>query len=395
MPQESSDSASRADRPRWLGYAQLGLILIAIVVALYFARAPDRVERGATAATTAGSDKPAVRVVQPGPKKYAFTVRVTGTVTLERKTKVVSEVVGRVVWVSPKFTTGGSIPANETFIRIDPAEFEIRVRAAEMRVKEAEASLQIQNSLAREGAEKFAKANPGAEIPERVRRISPIARTEGPAGAGAGGAGTGQVAACAHEHFVALRQPGGAFGRRSRRTGRPGRKCRALVGARRRLPARYIAGQGAGRAEGSEKLRTDGRARCASLHLVRKIRRRSGPRVVHCRAAYPPGVDVPEVRRRIRRRTRLPAPGTFVEIAVAGPTLDRVFVLPETAARDRDSIWVVRKGALAPFTPKTLGRTRDGWIVEPFDAGEGVVVGVLAKAREGLQVAARAIRAPE
>ena len=91
----------------------------------------------------------------------------------------------------------------------------------------------------------------------------------------------------------------------------------------------------------------------------------------------------------------MPAPGTFVEIAVAGPTLDRVFVLPETAARDRDSVWVVRKGAMASFKPKTLGRTADGWIVEPFDAGEGVVVGVLANAREGLQVTARAIQAPK
>lgn len=91
----------------------------------------------------------------------------------------------------------------------------------------------------------------------------------------------------------------------------------------------------------------------------------------------------------------LPAPGTFVEIAVTGPTRDGVFVLPETAARDRNSVWVVRKGALASFTPKTLGRTADGWIVEPFDAGEGVVVGVLANARAGLQVTARAIRSPE
>ena len=131
MSQETADSASRPERPRWLGYAQLGLILIAIVVALYFARAPDRVERGATAATTAGPGKPAVRVVQPGARAYTFAVRVTGTVTLERKTKVVSQVVGRVAWVSPKFNNGGSIPANETFIRIDPTEYAIRVRAAE------------------------------------------------------------------------------------------------------------------------------------------------------------------------------------------------------------------------------------------------------------------------
>ena len=47
-----------------------------------------------------------------------------------------------------------------------------------MSVREAEASLQIQKALAKEGADRFTKANPGAEIPERVRRVSPIARTE-------------------------------------------------------------------------------------------------------------------------------------------------------------------------------------------------------------------------
>ena len=35
---------------------------------------------------------------------------------------VVSEVVGRVVRVSPKFEPGGSMEANEVFIQVDPEE---------------------------------------------------------------------------------------------------------------------------------------------------------------------------------------------------------------------------------------------------------------------------------
>ena len=394
MPQEPSDSASRPDRPQWLGYAQLGLILVAIVVALYFARAPDRVERGATAATTAGPDKPAVRVVQPAAKKYTFAVRVTGTVTLERRTKVVSQVVGRVVWVSPKFTNGGSLQANETFIRIDPAEFEIGVRAAEMRVREAEASLQIQKSLAKEGAGKFAKANPGAEIPERVRRISPIARTE---------ARLGRAQAALELARLQLARTNISLPYDSRVV-RSDVDVGELVGPAENVGRSWVLG--VVYRPGTLQVRApvepkDLKNFAPMVGRAARISTWSGKfsgEVVRVSPLVAPRTRLASMFLNFAKDTppaSLPAPGTFAEIVVTGPTRDNVFVLPEAAARDRDSVWVVRKGAMASFKPKTLGRTADGWIVEPFDAGEGVVVGVLANAREGLQVTARAIQAPK
>lgn len=66
----------------------------------------------------------------------------------------------------------------------------------------------------------------------------------------------------------------------------------------------------------------------------------------------------------------------------ARPTV-RVSVLQE-----RDSVWVVRDGTLNALAPKSLGRTDAGWMVQAFDAGEGVVVGTLPGAREGLMVTA-------
>ncbi|MDE0703649.1 MAG: efflux RND transporter periplasmic adaptor subunit [Rhodospirillaceae bacterium] len=394
MPQDTADSGSGPDRPRWLGYAQLAAILAAIVVALYFARAPDRVERGATAAATTGSDKPAVRVVRPSPKAYTFTARVTGTVTLERKTRVVSQVVGRVVWVSPDFTNGGTIRANEAFIRIDPAEFEIRVRAAEMSVRAAEASLQIQKALAREGAEKFAKTNPGAEIPERVRRVSPIASAEARLG-------RSQAALALARLQLARTTISLPY---DSRVVRSDVEVGELVG-----PAEKV-----GRASVLGVVYRPGGLQVRAP-VEPKDLKRFAPMVGRAaRIATWSGTfdaEVVRVSSVVAARTRLasmflnfaettppdtlPAPGTFAEITVTGPTRDKAFVLPEAAARDRDSVWVVRKGALTSLTPKSLGRTADGWIVEPFDAGEGVVVGVVAKAREGMQVTARAFRSPE
>ena len=143
MPQDSTNPSGRSERPRWVGFAQLAVILLAIVVALYFARAPSRVERGPIAGPAQA--KPVVSIVKPEATEHLLTLNLTGSVTLERKTTVVAEVTGRVVWVSPKFSNGGSIPANEVFVRIDPTEYALEVEAAKMAVAEAQATLRIEN----------------------------------------------------------------------------------------------------------------------------------------------------------------------------------------------------------------------------------------------------------
>ena len=65
---------------------------------------------------------------------------------------------------------------------------------------------------------------------------------------------------------------------------------------------------------------------------------------------------------------------------------DNVFVLPESALRDRDGVWVVEGGALKAVMPLALGYADGGLVVEAFDAGEGIVVGTLPRGREGLAV---------
>ena len=84
----------------------------------------------------------------------------------------------RVAWVSPKLGNGGSIDANETFVRIDPAEYELRVKVAEMAVKAAEARVRIERIRGEEAAETFASANPGAQISDWVRRKPFIAKAQ-------------------------------------------------------------------------------------------------------------------------------------------------------------------------------------------------------------------------
>ena len=79
-------------------------------------------------------------------------------------------------------------------------------------------------------------------------------------------------------------------------------------------------------------------------------------------------------------------PGTFVHVTISGPVRDNVYVLPEAAQQERNTVWIVKDGVLSEFAPQTLGHISDGWILEAFDAADGVVVGTVPGAREGLEV---------
>ena len=176
MPEDRTKPASLSERPRWLGFVQLALIVLAVAAALYFARAPDRIERGPISG--AAQATPAVSVIKPVATEHVVTTMLTGAVKAERRARVRSEVEGRVIWVSPKFTEGGAVRANEPLVRIEPREFELEVEAARTTVREAEAEIRIERRAARENVASFERDNPGKAVPESVRRLAWIARAE-------------------------------------------------------------------------------------------------------------------------------------------------------------------------------------------------------------------------
>ena len=48
----------------------------------------------------------------------------------------------------------------------------------------------------------------------------------------------------------------------------------------------------------------------------------------------------------------LPPPGTFVEVAITGPSYGGVYVLPESVRQERESVWVVDDGVLRSLTSR-------------------------------------------
>ena len=385
MPQQSDDSRA-ARSPSW-GYLQLALILVAIVVALYFARAPDRMARDTMPEVAQGEAKPTASVVQPVPIEQALTLELTGSVRMSEKTTVTSEVTGRVAWVSPEFKNGGSLAAHESIVKIDSAEFELRVQAAERAVEAAEARVWMEKARGEEDAKAFSREHPGEEASDWVRGLPSIAKAEA------------KLKKARVELVLAKLQLE--------------RTSISLPYDSRVVNADVEVGELVGPAESV--------GRASSLGLVYRTRARQveapiepldlerlSPAIGRAAEIHSLGkvytAQVARVSSVVAPKTRLatlflefseehepdslPVPGTFVQVTVAGPVHDNVYVLPEAALQERSNVWIVEDGVLREHAPQTLGHISAGWVVEAFDAADGVLVGTVPGAREGLEVQA-------
>ncbi|MDE0114821.1 MAG: hypothetical protein OXN84_21380 [Albidovulum sp.] len=363
-----TNNGGTAETKRWLGIAQFAVIILVIAVALYFARAPARVDRGPIA--VAGNETPVVEIFKPELSEHVLRINLTGTVTLDRIVKVVSEVTGRVVWVSPDFVNGGWIPANTVFIKVDPTEYELGVEAAEMALREAEAEFQRvrQNADTLEDVGiALASARLGkAEVELELARLQ-VSRTE--------------ISLPYSAWVIASELEVGSLIGPQDDVGRSG-----VLGSVFRPEALQV------------RVPIDVKdLEVLNPAIGRAARVRTSLGTFDAELARVAAVVTPETRlAKVFLKFSghiapdlLPAPGTFAEVEIFGPRLEGVFILPESAAREQDNVWIVEENALRSLAPTTLRRAEEGWVVEEFDSGEGVVVGVLSGAREGLAVSAR------
>ena len=365
MSQQSTNPGNPSGEKHWRGYAQAILIILVIAVALYLARAPQRAELGPVSAPADAA--PAVQVIVPSATEHVLELDLTGTVTLDRKVTVVSEVEGRVVWVSADFVNGGSIPAGEVFVRIDPREYELEARSAETAVAKAEAQVQLARRTAGPDADLAiaeAEAGLGQAIANLALANLQLERTEISLPFG--------VRVMSSELEVGdLVGPPDAVGKLS------------VLGVVYRPEATQV--RVPIKVEDLDSLESaigrPARVRTTNGTYDAGLARISSVVALESRLAYV-FLKFPDVI----PQTELPVPGSFAEITIFGPSRDNVFVLPETAAREHESIWIVQDGALRALRPATIGHSSDGWVVEAFEPGEGVVVSVLAGASEGLRV---------
>ncbi len=93
---------------------------------------------------------PLVRFVEASLGEHRFSVRSQGTVRPRTESRVIPEVAGRVVWVSPNFVSGAFFETGEPLLRIDSHDYEqavirasAEIAAARLRLAQEEAEAEV------------------------------------------------------------------------------------------------------------------------------------------------------------------------------------------------------------------------------------------------------------
>lgn len=373
----SEETAGVKERPKWLGWLQIGIGVALFAVAIYFARAPGTTT--STALTTGTQTKPEVRVVQPVPGTHEQNIELTGEVALMSLVPILSEVPGRVIAIAPGMRPGGSFDANETLVQIDPQRAEIALQGAQLQHRIALAQLQKQELKGSWEATEWERKNPGQQAPPIIRRVPQIAEAkESLVGA--------KLQIELAEMDLKLTNISLPFA---------GNVLGTSVAVGQYLDPSTTVGV-AYKADALEIQTPISPTDLAQLIPIedRRATVRSGT------GTYEAAID--RVSWNVDATTRqatlflsfvrdsgseLPAPGTFVQVHLAGEDLTNAMLLPESTRQLNDQVWIVRQGKLEIVSPETLSLSESGWIVRPFDIADGIVIGTLSHATAGMEVA--------
>ena len=106
---------------------------------------------------------PLVRVLEVKPTGQRLTVEAEGTVFPRTESELVPEVSGRVVWVSPSLASGGFFEKGEELLKVDRREYELALIRSRSAVAQAELTLateQEESDLARKEWETLGQGEP-------------------------------------------------------------------------------------------------------------------------------------------------------------------------------------------------------------------------------------------
>ena len=73
-------------------------------------------------------------------------------------------------------------------------------------------------------------------------------------------------------------------------------------------------------------------------------------------------------------------------MVVNGPKLKNTILLPESAEQINESIWIVKNKTLTKVTPNFINRQVQGIITDNFEIEDGIVLGTVPGAKEGMSV---------
>lgn len=385
MQESTEETKSARETPKWKGILQLAVIVLVIAAAIWFARAPSREFLELDSGGGLTRIDPTANVIHPETTNAAHSVALTGTVGTLGEVVVIPEASGDIVYVAENFRNGGEFAKDETLVQIDTTEYEIALENAKLSLTYAKAHLREVLDKQSRGELSLSRNEDGevdlwldldGEIDQAKTRVEMA------------------------ENGIKLREI-------------------ALDETRIRMPfdgyvmtTQISVGQVVtthssriGQVYAKNELRVRVPISSFDLDSLQPILGRSADVIVDGRTYR---TEVERVSRRVDIETRLgalylflldqenteylPRPGAFADVIIEGPQHQNVFVLPEATMQINGSVWLVNEGTLVSFTPESLGFADEGWLVSAFDPLDGVVMGSISGAREGLAVRATSIQ---
>jgi multidrug efflux system membrane fusion protein len=354
---------------------------------------------------------PMVRVVRADPAPAQLRVRAQGTVEPRTEIDLVSEVAGRIVWVSPELASGGFFDTGDVLVRIDRRDYEVSLEGANASVARAESDLVHANSvlarqqkMGRTGASSRSKLDDAihdkasAEAGLREARVAVrnaelnLERSEIRAqfagrvrekhvDVGEFVSRGANLARVYSVDYAEVRLPLNVadlayldlpLGFRGSERGEEGEGEPGQGQGARRGPAVVLSAQFAGKKHTWQGVivRTEGAldARTRMLSVVARV-------------------DDPYGREQTSDRPPLPI-GLFVDAQIEGRVAEQVFELPRSVLLNRDQVWVVDvedrlRGRRVDVLRSEGDRT---WIRAGIAPGDRVVTSPLDTAVEGMKV---------
>ena len=364
-----------------IGIIQIAVIGVVAVIAFYSAQAPSEEEllEASAIAIAPQSDNEAVyvSVAKLKPQDHFVEVRGTGSVVLRNSIDLVLQLSGRVVWVSETFRKGGSFEAGQNLLRIDPKDFELAVAQASADLLAAESNYQLVKAESEAAIANYAILHGEKDVPPLVAKTPQVEQAKA------------QIAAASAREQIALLD----LMRTDFSLPFDGRvvDSQAEVG--------QFLNQGQKFGEVFDVASIEALVPISPRDLL-SLKPAIGRRASLSLGDFQLQATIARVSPTLDERTRFAQiylalenatdvyPGSFFNVVFEGPRLENTILLPEAAEQINESVWVVSDNKLKRSQPRFINRQTSGVIVESFDSGDGVVLGKVPGAKEGMMVKA-------
>ena len=364
-----------------MGIIQIAAIGVVAVIAFYSTQAPSEEEllqaSAIVSAHQGNNDVVYVSVAQVEPQDHFVEVRGTGSVVVRNSIDLVIQLSGRVVWVSETFRKGGSFEAGQRLLMIDPKDFELAVAQAEADRFAAESNYQLVKAESEAAIANYAILHPEKNVPPLVAKTPQVDQAKA------------QIAAALAREQIALLD----LMRTDFSLPFDGR----VVDSQAEVGQFLSQGQKFGEVFDVESIEALVPISPDDLSILQPA---IGRLARVSLGDFQLQATVARVSPNLDERTRFAQlyltlenatgvfPGSFFNVVLEGPRLENTILLPEAAEQINESVWVVSDNRLKRSQPRFINRQTSGVIVESFDSGDGVVLGRVPGAKEGMMVKA-------